>query len=160
MRTAGHGAFALPRPAGSAAFLTEGRQQRPHPLWGDAIHHSAPGGSRGDLRDPKERFQGAATAALLHCTLKLAETGVLKEQHGKATQQRVVQARGTAIGLPEVGDVPEGVRPEGNHGRQGHTLSGAHPWSLLQVPCVAGRTPVSRNAWENSEGERAKTPSA
>jgi hypothetical protein len=97
------GACALPCPSSPADVLTQGRQQRPQELRWDTVHNLAHLGVGGHLGHPKDGFQVAAATALLHCALKLQQTGVLQEQHGKATQERVMQSRVDAIGTPGIG---------------------------------------------------------
>ena len=70
----------------------------------------------------KDRLEVAATAALLHFALKCQQTGVLKEHHGKAAHQRVVQAIVDAIGLSDIWNMREVGRQYVNHGLQGQTL--------------------------------------
>ena len=86
----GYGAFPLLRPTCAAPFFKQGGQQRPEQLWSDTIQNLAHLRVGGHLWHAKKRFQVAAPAALLHLPLKFQKAGVLKEQHGKPAQERIV----------------------------------------------------------------------
>jgi hypothetical protein len=72
--------------------------------------------------DPKNRLQITAPTALLHFPLKLQETRVVEEPHGKAPHQRVVHATVDAVSTARVRKMAKSGRYSLYHGIKGPTV--------------------------------------
>jgi hypothetical protein len=109
VNTARQRALTVFGPARSAHLVKERWHHLTPPLRRYTIQHLPPLRVGGDRMPPKNRLQVAAPPPLLHLALKFPQTGVLKEHHGKAAQQRVVQAIIDTVGASDIGNVIEGL---------------------------------------------------
>jgi hypothetical protein len=98
VRPTGQGRREPAAPARPAHFLPELRKDAPDRFGGHPIQNLPHLGIRGDVVHPKDRLRITAPPLVLHRTLELQQTGMLKKHQRKATQQRIVQGIAELVG--------------------------------------------------------------
>ncbi len=124
--TAAKVALKLFGPASSTPLFKKRGQQGAQQFDRDTIQDVAHLSVGGHLPHSKDGCEVAAPPTLLHFALECQKTGVLKDHHGKATEQRVVQAIVNTVRTTRVGNGTKGRRDGVNHGLERQTLSGSH----------------------------------
>ena len=122
VRTAAKVALKLFGPASSTPLFKKRGQQWAQQFDRDTVQNVAHLGVGGHLTHSKDGLEVAAPPTLLHFALEFQKTGVLKDHHGKATEQRVVQAIVNTVRTTRVGNVTKGRRYGVNHGIERQTV--------------------------------------